>query len=241
MLLPPCPAPIPIASSDRRDWAAKAGSRCGPPLPGHPGWVGASDLPLALEGPGAVSGHCPLLLIPAGKVTCSSSSGLEQGTGPGASGLGQSPPRLLGGVGKGPALSQCPTTPSTTAKGPGHGISCTRGVAPVHSEPLCLHPTGHMHPGVGRDTRVYRWEGTYKRARLGTAVCSHQEACCPCWVQEGPVPAKHRYSWTLRKRAAVRIGTKEATSQLGGLQRSLKLLCLWPHLRPARSHGGAHD
>lgn len=79
MLLPPCPAPIPIASSGRRDWAAKAGSRCGPPPPGHPGGVGASDLPLALEGTGAVSGHCPLLLIPAGKVTCSSSSGLEQG------------------------------------------------------------------------------------------------------------------------------------------------------------------
>lgn len=125
-------------------------------------------------------------------------------------------------------------------KGPGMG-SATRGVAPVHPEPLCLRPTGHVHSGVGRDTRVYRWEGTYKRARLGTAVCSHQEACCPCWVQEGPVPAKHRYSWTLRKRAAVRLGTKEATSQLDGFQWSLKLLCLWPHLRPARSHGGAHD
>lgn len=100
-----------------------------------------------------------------------------------------------------------------------------------------------------QDTCIQEWvgthvctdEGTYKPARLGTAVCSHQEACYPCWVQEGPVPAKHRYSWTLRKRAAVRISTKEATSQLGGLQQSLKLPCLWPHLRPARSHGRAHD
>lgn len=40
-------------------WASKAGSGCGPPLLGHRGWVGASDpLPLALEGPEAVSGHC---------------------------------------------------------------------------------------------------------------------------------------------------------------------------------------
>lgn len=240
MLLPPCPAPIPIASSDRRDWAAKAGSRCGPPPPGHPGWVGASDLPLALEGTGAVSGHCPLLLIPAGKVTCSSSSGLEQGMAqvPLAwdSPLPVSWEEWVRGQPCHRALLhhlQQPKAPDTGSAVPGVWPQSTRSPCACAPQDMCIQEW------VG--TRVYRWESTYKRARLGTAVCSHQEACCPCWVQEGPVPAKHRYSWTLRKRAAVRLGAKEATSQLGALQRSLKLLCLWPHLRPARSHGGAHD
>lgn len=182
----------------------------------------------------------PLLLIPAGKVTCSSSSGLEQGMAQVPLAWDSPLPVFWEEWVRGQPCHSALLHHLQQPKAPGTG-SAVPGVWPQSTRSPCLRPTAHVHSGVGRDTRVYRWEGTYKRARLGTAVCSHQEACCPCWVQEGPVPAKHRYSWTLRKRAAVRLGAKEATSQLDGLQRSLKLLCLWPHLRPARSHGGAHD
>lgn len=56
------------------------------------------------------------------------------------------------------------TTWSTSS--PRHGLTFpgvwTRSTqSPLHA------PPGHVHPGAGRDTRVYRWEGTYKWVRLG--------------------------------------------------------------------------
>lgn len=86
---------------------------------------------------------------------------------------------------------------------------------------------------------MFRWEDTYKRAGQLCAL-----------TRKPAVPAGSRRALFLPSTGTAGpsgrgqlsgLGTKEATSQLGGLQRSLKLLCLWRHLRPARSHGGAHD
>lgn len=238
VLLPPCPAPIPIASSDRWDWAAKAGSRCGPPPPGHPGGVGASDLPLALEGTGAVSGHCPLLLIPAGKVTCSSSSGLEQGMAQVPLAWDSPLPVFWEEWVRGQPCHRALLHHLQQPKAPGTG-SAVPGVWPQSTRSPCLHPTAHVHSGVGRDTCV-QMGGHIQAGETGDSCVLSPGSLLSLLGPGGPRSCQAQVQLDPQEEG-VRKGAKEATSQLGALQRSLKLLCLWPHLRPARSHGGAHD